>query len=116
MRYPLRTSVLGYNRARAAFHVIGEGGMGVVAKATDLRLQRTVAVKVMHSKYAHHKDVLERFAREAMVIAKLRSRHVSLCSTSRRIRRIRIWCSSTSRASRSNAASTATALCRSVRR
>ena len=56
--------------------LIGEGGMGVVAKALDLRLQRTVAVKLLHSEYADQEDVLERFAREAMVIAKLRSRHV----------------------------------------
>ncbi len=56
--------------------IIGEGGMGVVAKATDLRLERTVAVKLLHSEYTDQADILERFAREAMVIAKLRSRHV----------------------------------------
>ena len=56
--------------------VIGEGGMGVVAKATDLRLDRTVAIKVLHPEFASQEDVLERFAREALVIAKLRSRHV----------------------------------------
>lgn len=57
-------------------HVIGEGGMGVVVRALDLRLDRTVAIKLLHSEYADQEDVLERFAREATVIAKLRSRYV----------------------------------------
>lgn len=55
---------------------IGEGGMGVIVRALDLRLDRVVAVKLLHSEYADQEDVLERFAREAMVIAKLRSQHV----------------------------------------
>ncbi|RYZ64803.1 MAG: serine/threonine protein kinase, partial [Proteobacteria bacterium] len=57
-------------------HVLGEGGMGVVVRATDTRLDRTVAIKLLHSEYADQEDVLERFAREATVIAKLRSRYV----------------------------------------
>ena len=44
---------------------VGEGAMGVVYKATDSVLNRTVAVKVMSEGLAQDADLRERFLREA---------------------------------------------------
>ena len=44
---------------------IGEGGMGAVYEAVDVRLHRRVAVKVMHAAVAKHKKLVARFEREA---------------------------------------------------
>ena len=50
---------------------IGEGGMGVVYRAHDERLDRDVAVKVIHEAVAQNADRLARFEREAKAVAKL---------------------------------------------
>ena len=52
--------------------VIGEGAMGVVWRATQLGLDRRVAIKVMHAGFARHEDARARFTREARVAAALR--------------------------------------------
>ena len=50
---------------------IGEGGMGVVWKATDTTLDREVAIKVLPDAFAEDKDRLARFEREAKLLASL---------------------------------------------
>jgi len=50
---------------------IGEGGMGEVYRAHDERLDRDVAVKVIHESVAQDVDRLARFEREAKAVAKL---------------------------------------------
>jgi serine/threonine-protein kinase len=50
---------------------IGRGGMAVVYRATDLRLHRRVAIKVLPPELAFNVDVRERFMREAQTSARL---------------------------------------------
>lgn len=55
---------------------IGMGGMGVVFRATDTRLNRTVALKLMAGRLAGNEEFTQRFEREADVMARLDSPHV----------------------------------------
>ncbi|MBI4908189.1 MAG: serine/threonine-protein kinase [Acidobacteria bacterium] len=50
---------------------IGEGGMGAVYRATDTKLNRDVAIKVLPDSFASDPDRLARFTREAQVLASL---------------------------------------------
>ncbi|MBD3856736.1 MAG: serine/threonine protein kinase, partial [Acidobacteria bacterium] len=50
---------------------IGEGGMGEVYRAHDERLDRDVAVKVLHESVAQDANRLARFEREAKAVAQL---------------------------------------------
>jgi serine/threonine protein kinase len=50
---------------------LGEGGMGVVFRARDSRLQRDVALKLLPAHFANDPDRLARFQREAQVLASL---------------------------------------------
>src|SRR5437660_1347599 len=50
---------------------IGEGGMGEVYRASDTKLNRGVAIKILPEAFAHDSDRLARFRREAQVLASL---------------------------------------------
>ena len=55
---------------------VGRGGMGVVYRARDERLQRRVAIKVLPPELAFQQDIRERFTREAQTAARLSHPHI----------------------------------------
>lgn len=56
--------------------VLGAGGMGTVFEATDQRLARPVAIKVIRPVFAGHMEYIKRFLREAQTASKVRHRNV----------------------------------------
>lgn len=59
------------NRYQIA-EAVGQGGMSTVYKATDVNLQRVVAVKVIHPHLSNDPDFVRRFEVEAKTAAQLR--------------------------------------------
>ncbi|HTL34043.1 MAG TPA: serine/threonine-protein kinase, partial [Kofleriaceae bacterium] len=57
---------------------LGNGAMGRVFAARHVKVGRRVAIKIMHDEHAQNPSIVERFAREAMVAARLR--HPNLVS------------------------------------
>ena len=50
---------------------LGEGGMGEVYRATDSKLKRDVAIKVLPQEFTADQERLARFEREAQLLAQL---------------------------------------------
>src|SRR5580658_6386188 len=69
----LSQSSIGHYRITAA---IGSGGMGEVYRATDSKLGRDVALKVLPSQMARDPERLARFQREARAVAALNHPHI----------------------------------------
>ncbi len=70
---PLRVTIVPGTRVGPyeVLELIGEGGMGMVYRATDTNLKRAVAIKVLPDTVVADADRLARFQREAEVLARL---------------------------------------------
>ncbi len=56
---------------------IGVGGMGEVYRARDTKLGRDVAIKLLPAAFAHDRDRVSRFRREAQLLATLNHPHIA---------------------------------------
>ena len=56
--------------------LLGQGGMGAVYKARQLKLDRFVAVKILPAEWGRDPAFAERFAREARALARLSHPHI----------------------------------------
>jgi serine/threonine-protein kinase len=56
--------------------VLGSGGMATVYQGFDYNLQRPVAIKMLTDAVASQPDIVERFQREARVVARLHHPHI----------------------------------------
>jgi len=55
---------------------LGQGAMGAVYEAENLRIQRRVAIKILHPAMLHKRDPVTRFEREAQAAGRIGSRHI----------------------------------------
>ena len=56
--------------------LLGEGGMGAVYEGENLRINRRVAIKVLHAGLASNEDVVRRFEREAQAAGRIGNDHI----------------------------------------
>lgn len=56
--------------------LIGEGGMGAVYEAENIRIHRKVAIKVLHAGVAETAEAVQRFEREAQAAGRIGSEHI----------------------------------------
>jgi serine/threonine-protein kinase len=56
--------------------MIGEGGMGAVFEGENVRINRRVAIKVLHAAFASNSDVMQRFEREAQAAGRIGNDHI----------------------------------------
>src|SRR5512140_2589058 len=57
--------------------LLGAGGMGEVYRATDTRLDRTVAIKVMNAAFSSDSSLRQRLEREAKALSSIS--HPNIC-------------------------------------
>ena len=65
---PREGSMIGPYRLLAP---LGKGGMGIVFRASDSRLDRAVAIKMLHASGSRKQELIDRFEREARAVAAL---------------------------------------------
>ena len=58
--------------------LLGEGGMGTVYQATDIHLERPVAVKMLHPHLVSQTSFMERFRNEAQILARLNHPNIAV--------------------------------------
>ncbi|MFO0892569.1 MAG: protein kinase [Isosphaeraceae bacterium] len=73
---PDRPDLLGRLGDYEVVEILGQGGMGVVLKAHDPSLDRTVAIKLLNPALAHGPNARRRFAREARAAAAVAHEHI----------------------------------------
>src|SRR6478752_7144869 len=56
--------------------MIGEGGMGAVYSGENVRINRRVAIKVLHASYTGNEEVMQRFEREAQAAGRIGNDHI----------------------------------------
>jgi eukaryotic-like serine/threonine-protein kinase len=56
--------------------LLGEGGMGAVYEGLNTRIERRVAIKVLHGNVAKNLDAVRRFEREAQAAGRIGSKHI----------------------------------------
>ncbi|HTA94386.1 MAG TPA: serine/threonine-protein kinase [Polyangiaceae bacterium] len=63
------------NKYRIA-RMIGEGGMGAVFEGENIRINRKVAIKVLHAAFTGNAEVMQRFEREAQAAGRIGNDHI----------------------------------------
>src|SRR5262244_2282802 len=58
--------------------LLGKGGMGEVYRATDKKLKRDVAIKILPEEFSRDDDRAGRFQREAEVLASLNHPNIAV--------------------------------------
>jgi eukaryotic-like serine/threonine-protein kinase len=56
--------------------LIGEGGMGAVFEGENVRINRKVAIKVLHAAFTGNAEVMQRFEREAQAAGRIGNDHI----------------------------------------
>ncbi|MGC4091585.1 MAG: serine/threonine-protein kinase [Polyangiaceae bacterium] len=56
--------------------LIGEGGMGAVYEGENIRINRRVAIKVLHAAFTGNAEVMQRFEREAQAAGRIGNDHI----------------------------------------
>jgi serine/threonine protein kinase len=55
---------------------VGQGGMGAVYEATDIKIGKQIAVKVLLEKYAKREPIVQRLVQEARLASSCRNEHI----------------------------------------